>query len=133
MLIGQKKVGCLPFVIGILGFALLIMIILSVFQTLFIQKLVVVVLDLAEVEVLTQTKNLDGVDPEEVKTTFIELRKALSRWWPWWWGKINLGKARATARYVQKARDDDEWTADEVNTLLDMINETIGVKKEKNE
>ena len=123
MLIGQKKVGCLPFVTGILGLALLIMIILFVLQTLFIQRLVVMAVDLAEVEVLTQTNNLEDVDPEEVRMTFAGLRKALPR------GKVNFGKARATASYAQKARADDEWTADEVNTLLDMINETIGVKK----
>jgi len=123
MQIGQKQVGCLPIVAGVLGLALLIMIILFVLQTLFIQKLVVMAVDLAEVEVLTQTKNLEGVDPEEVKMTFAGLRKALPR------GKVHFRKARATANYAQKARADDEWTADEVNTLLYMINETIGVKK----
>jgi hypothetical protein len=123
MLIGQKKIGCLPIGTGILGFALLIMVILFVLQTLFIQKLVVMVVDLAEVEVLIQTKSLEGVDPEEVKMTFAGLRKAIPR------GKINFRKARATASYAQKARADDEWTADEVNVLLTMINETIGVKK----
>jgi len=123
MRIGKTQVGCLPIVTGILGLALLIMIVLFVIQTLFIQRLVVMAVDLAEVEVLTQTKNLEGVDPEEVKMTFAGLRKALPR------GKVNFGKARATASYAQQARDDDEWTANEVNTLLDMINETIGVKK----
>lgn len=99
------------------------MFILFVLQTLFIQRLVVIAVELAESEVLTQTNNLRSVDPEEVKMTFAGLRKALPR------GKVNLGKAKATLNYVQKARADDEWTADEVNTLLDMINETIGVKK----
>ena len=127
MLIGQKRFGCLPIVTGILGFALLIMIILFVLQTLFIRRLVVMVVELAEVEVLTQTRNLGGVDPEEVKRTFAGLRKALPR------GKVNFSKARATASYAQKARADDEWTADEVNTLLEMINETIGVRKGENE
>ena len=123
MLIGQRRVGCLPIVTGILGFFLLVMVILFVLQTLFIRRIVVMVVELAEVEVLTQTRSLEGVDPEEVKRTFSGLRKALPR------GRVNFGKARATASYAQKARNDDEWTADEVNTLLDMINETIGVNK----
>jgi len=125
MLIGPKKIGRLPLVTGILGFVLFIMIILFVLQILFIQRLVVIAVELAESEVLTQTKNLRGVDPEEVKMTFAGLRQALPQ------GKVNLRKARATVNYIQKARADDEWTADEVNTLLDMINETIGVKKGK--
>ena len=129
MLTRQKKIGCLPLVAGILGFALFIMIILFVLQTLFIQKLSVMLVDLAEKEIIAQTKNLEGVDPEEVKMTFGRLRKTISGRWPWWWGKINFGKARVTVNYTQKARADDKWTADEVNTLLDMINETIGVKK----
>ena len=117
----------MPIITGVLGVGLLVMIILFVLQTIFIRRIVVMVVELAEVEVLTQTKSLEGVNPEEVKKTFAGLRKALPR------GKVNFGKARATASYAQKARADDEWTADEVNTLLDMINETIGVKKGENE
>jgi hypothetical protein len=123
MQIGKRRIRGLSIITGILGLALLVIIVLFVLQTLFIQRLVVMVLDLAEVEVLTETKELEGVDPEEVKFTFARLRKALPR------GKVNFGKARATASYAQSARNDNAWTADEVNTLLDMINETVGVKK----
>ncbi len=119
MSIGRKNIGFWPITACILGFLLLIMIILFVIQTLFIRALVIMAIDLAETEVLIQTQSLEGVDREEIRATFARLRKALPR------GQINLRKTNVAARYVQQARSDDEWTADEVNTLLDMMNAAL--------
>ena len=113
--------------VGILGILLIIMLVLYVLLVLFIAQLVSVAVDFIEAEVLIQTKDMPGVDSEEVQTTFERMRKAIPK------RKVNLGKANAAAKYAQKAREDEQWTADEVNTLLRMMNAAMGMKNESKE
>ena len=114
--------------VGILGVLLIIMLVLYVSMGLFIARLVSVSVELIESEVLIQTKDMPGVDQNEVQTTFDRMRDAIPK------RKVNFGKARAAATYAQKARKTgDEWTADEVNTLLRMMNAAMGIKEESKE
>jgi len=113
--------------VGILGVLLIIMLVLYVALGRFIAQLVSVAVDLIETEVLIQTKDMPGVDQDVVKSTFKRMREAIPK------RKVNFGKAQAAATYAQKAREDDEWTADEVNTLLRMMNAAMGIKGEPKE
>ncbi len=45
-------------------------------------------------------------------------------------GRINLGKIKKVADYAIAANDDDTWDAEEINTLLQMLNASIGFKQE---
>jgi len=108
--------------VGILGILLIIMLILYIVMGRFIAELVSVAVDLIESEVLIQTKDMLDVNPKEVETTFDRIRKAIPK------RKVNFGKAKAAATYAQQARADDEWTADEVNVLLRMMNAAMGIK-----
>ena len=42
--------------------------------------------------------------------------------------KINLRKIRAVGRYAIEANRDEVWDADEINTLLRMMNASVGFK-----
>ena len=43
-------------------------------------------------------------------------------------GQISLRKIRAVGRYAIEANGDEVWDADEINTLLRMMNASVGVK-----
>ena len=110
--------------VGILGILLIVMLVLYIVLGRFIAQFVSDAVDLIESEVLIQTKDMPGVDPEEVQTTFDRMKEAIPK------RKVNFGKAKATVKYAKKAREDDEWTADEVNALLIMMNAAMGIKDE---
>ncbi len=113
----------LPVVTVILAVALTVMVVLYILQLLFIMELVKTAVDLVEAEVLREIP--DGVDPAEVRATFERVREAVPK------RKVNFGKARHAATYAQRARNGG-WTADEVETLLDMMNTALGGQKERN-
>ena len=112
----------LPIVTIILAVLLLAMVVLYILQILFIVELVKTAVDLVEAEVIRDIP--EGVDPEEVAATFARVKEAVPK------RKVNFGKARHAATYAQRARDGG-WTADEVETLMDMMNSAMGVQKER--
>ncbi len=71
----------------------------------------------------------EGVDRYDIETTFDRV-KTVGMQLPFSFltGKISLRKIRAVGRYAREANDDQVWDADEINTLLRMINASVGVK-----
>lgn len=71
----------------------------------------------------------EGVNQDDIETTFDRV-KTVGMQLPFSFltGKISLRKIQAVGRYAIEANDDQVWDADEINTLLRMMNASVGVK-----
>ena len=71
----------------------------------------------------------EGVDRYDIETTFDRV-KAAGKQLPFSFliGKISLRKIRAVGRYAIEANADEFWDADEINTLLRMMDASVGFK-----
>lgn len=71
----------------------------------------------------------EGVNRYDIETTFDRV-KTVGMQLPFSFltGKISLRKIKAVGRYAKEANDDQVWDADEINTLLRMMNASVGVK-----
>ena len=71
----------------------------------------------------------EEVNRDDIETTFDRV-KTVGMQLPFSFltGKISLRKIRAVGRYAIEANDDQVWDADEINTLLRMMNASVGVK-----
>lgn len=71
----------------------------------------------------------EGVNRDDIETTFDRV-KTVGMQLPFSFltGKISLRKIQAVGRYAIEANDDQVWNADEINTLLRMMNASVGVK-----
>ena len=71
----------------------------------------------------------EGVEPSDIEATFDRV-KSVGMQLPFSFltGRISLRKIRAVGRYAIEANADEVWDADEINTLLRMMNASVGVK-----
>ncbi|MCG9133109.1 hypothetical protein J5I95_15640 [Candidatus Poribacteria bacterium] len=71
----------------------------------------------------------EGVDRDDIETTFDRVKTAgMQLPFSFLTGKISLRKIQAVGRYAIEANNDQVWDADEINTLLRMMNASVGVK-----
>jgi hypothetical protein len=71
----------------------------------------------------------EGVDRDDVEITFDRVKTAgMQLPFSFLTGKISLRKIQAVGRYAIEANNDQVWDADEINTLLRMMNASVGVK-----
>ena len=71
----------------------------------------------------------EGVDRYDIEATFDRVKTAGQQLpFSFLTGKINLRKIRAVGRYAIEANADESWDADEINTLLRMMDASVGVK-----
>ena len=71
----------------------------------------------------------EGVNQDDIETTFDRVKTAgMQLPFSFLTRKISLRKIRAVGRYAIEANDDQVWDADEINTLLRMMNASVGVK-----
>ena len=71
----------------------------------------------------------EGVDRYDVEATFDRVKTAGQQLpFSFLTGKISLRKIRAVGRYAIEANADESWNADEINTLLRMMDASVGVK-----
>ena len=71
----------------------------------------------------------EGVDRYNIEATFNRVKTAgMQLPFSFLTGKISLRKIRAVGRYAIEANADESWDAEEVNTLLRMIDASVGVK-----
>lgn len=71
----------------------------------------------------------EGVNRDDIETTFDRVKTAgMQLPFSFLTRKISLRKIRAVGRYAIEANDDQVWDADEINTLLRMMNASVGVK-----
>lgn len=71
----------------------------------------------------------EGVDRDDIETTFDRVKTAgMQLPFSFLTGRISLRKIQAVGRYAIEANDDQVWDAEEINTLLRMMNASVGVK-----
>ena len=71
----------------------------------------------------------EGVDRYNIEATFDRVKTAgMQLPFSFLTGKISLRKIRAVGRYAIEANADESWDAEEVNTLLRMMDASVGVK-----
>ena len=71
----------------------------------------------------------EGVERDDIETTFGRVKTAgMQLPFSFLTGKISLRKIQAVGRYAIAANADQFWNADEINTLLRMMNASVGVK-----
>ena len=124
----NKRTGS-KIVVGLLVVALIIMIILFAVQWYIIRELFNFSTDIVEGQLVQQAP--EGVESAEIQITFARVRKALLHMpLSYLSGDINLKKVKGAAYYALKANEDKEWTSEEVNTMLKMMNAAVGFKRE---
>ena len=124
----NKKTGS-KIIVGLLVVALIIMIISFALQWYIIRELFSFTTDIVERQLVQQAP--EGVEDMEIRKTFARVRKALLHMpLSYLRGDINLKKVKSAAYYALKANEDKEWTSEEVNTMLKMMNAAVGFKRE---
>jgi hypothetical protein len=124
----NKKAGS-RIVVALLVVALIIMSISFALQWYIIRELFSFTTDIVERQLVQQAP--EGVEDVEIQKTFSRVRKALLHMpLSYLQGDINLKKVKRAAYYALKANEDKEWTSEEVNTMLKMMNAAVGFKRE---
>ena len=71
----------------------------------------------------------EGVDQHDIEATFDRVKTAgMQLPFSFLTGKISLRKIKAVGRYAIEANGDEVWEANEINTLLRMMDAAVGVK-----
>ena len=71
----------------------------------------------------------EGVDRQDIEATFERFKSAgMQLPFSFLAGKISLRKIKAVGRYAIEANVDEVWDANEINTLLRMMDASVGVK-----
>jgi len=96
-------------------------------QWFIIKELFVFGIDMVEDTLIRQAP--EGVERDDIETTFDRVKTAgMQLPFSFLTGKISLRKIQAVGKYAIEANDDQVWDADEINTLLRMMNASVGVK-----
>ena len=100
---------------------------LAVLQWFIIKELFRFGVDMVKDELIQQAP--EGVDRAYIETTFDRVKTAgMQLPFSFLTGRISLRKIKAVGRYAIEANNDQVWDADEINTLLRMMNASVGVK-----
>ena len=71
----------------------------------------------------------EGVERVDIEATFERVKSAVMRLpFSFLTGRIDLRKIKAAGNYAIQANSDEVWNAEEVNTLLRMMNASVGFK-----
>ncbi len=113
---------------GLVVFLILI-VCLSVLQWFIIKELFGFGTDMVKETLIQQAP--EGVDRRDIEATFDRVKTAgMQLPFSFLAGKISLGKIRTAGRYAIEANDDEVWDANEINTLLQMMDASVGVKRD---
>lgn len=124
----NRRIGS-KILVGLLVIALIIMIVSFALQWYIIRELFSFTTDVVERQLVQQAP--EGVEDIEIRKTFARVRKALLHMpLSYLRGDINLKKVKNAAYYALKANENKEWTSEEVNTMLKMMNAAVGFKRE---
>ena len=113
--------------VKILTVLLILTVCLAVLQWFIIKELFGFGADMVKDALIRQAP--EGVDRYDVEATFDRVKTAGQQLpFSFLTGKISLRKIRAVGRYAIEANADESWDADEINTLLRMMDASVGVK-----
>ncbi len=113
--------------VKVLTVLLILTVCLAVLQWFIIKELFGFGADMVKDALIRQAP--EGVDRYDVEATFDRVKTAGQQLpFSFLTGKISLRKIRAVGRYAIEANADESWDADEINTLLRMMDASVGVK-----
>ena len=114
-------------IVKILTVLLIFTICLAVLQWFIIKELFGFGADMVKDALIRQAP--EGVDRYDIEATFDRVKTAGQQLpFSFLTGKISLRKIRNVGRYAIEANADESWNADEINTLLRMMDASVGVK-----
>lgn len=106
---------------------LILTVCLSVLQWFIIKELFGFGADMVKDALIQQAP--EGTDRHDIEATFDRVKTAgMQLPFSFLSGKISLRKIRAAGRYAIEANDDEVWDANEINTLLRMMDASVGVR-----
>ena len=71
----------------------------------------------------------EGVERVDIEATFERVKSAVMQLpFSFLTGRIDLRKIKAVGNYAIEANSDEVWNAEEINTLLRMMNASVGFK-----
>lgn len=108
---------------------LIFMVCLAVLQWFIIKELFGFGADMVKDALMKQAP--EGVDLYYIEGTFERVKTAGQQLpFSFLTGKISLRKIRSVGNYAIEANADEFWDAEEINTLLRMMNASVGFKRE---
>jgi len=108
---------------------LIFMVCLAVLQWFIIKELFGFGADMVKDALMKQAP--EGVDRYYIEGTFERVKTAGQQLpFSFLTGRISLRKIRAVGNYAIEANTDEFWDAEEINTLLRMMNASVGFKGE---
>ena len=122
-----EKVGWKRHIVKVLTILLILTVCLAVLQWFIIKELFGFGTDMVRDALIRQAPA--GVDRYDIEATFDRVKTAgMQLPFSFLTGKISLRKIRAVGSYAMEANRDEVWDADEINTLLRMMNASVGFK-----
>ena len=113
--------------VKVLTVLLILTICLAVLQWFIIRELFGFGADMVKDALMRQAP--EAVDRYSIEATFDRVKTAgMQLPFSFLTGKISLRKIRAVGSYAIEANADESWDADEINTLLRMMDASVGVK-----
>ena len=114
-------------IVKVLTVLLILTICLAVLQWFIIKELFGFGADMVKDALIRQAP--EEVDRYDIEATFDRVKTAgMQLPFSFLMGRISLRKIRAVGRYAIEANADEAWDADEINTLLRMMDASVGVK-----
>ena len=112
--------------VKILAVLLILTVCLAILQWFIIKELFSFGADMVKDALIRQAP--EGVERVDIEATFERVKSAgMQLPFSFLTGRIDLRKIRAVGRYIE-ANSNEVWDADEINTLLRMMNASVGVK-----
>lgn len=106
---------------------LMLMVCLAVLQWFIIKELFSFGADMVKDALIKQAP--EGVARADIEETFERVKTAGQQLpFSFLTGRISLGKIRDVGNYALEANADEFWDAEEINTLLRMMNASVGFK-----
>ena len=122
-----EQAGWKRHIVKVLTLLLILTVCLAVLQWFIIKELFGFGTDMVRDALIRQAP--EGVDRYDIEATFGRVKTAgMQLPFSFLTGKISLRKIRAVGRYAIEANKDEVWNADEINTLLRMMNASVGFK-----
>lgn len=122
-----EKTGWKRHSVKVLTLLLILTVCLAVVQWFIIKELFAFGTDMVRDALIRQAP--EGVDRYDIEATFDRVKTAgMQLPFSFLTRKISLRKIRAVGRYAIEANRDEVWHADEINTLLRMMNAAVGYK-----
>ncbi len=127
MIMAAQNEGWRRHIVKILTILLIITLCVAVLQWFIIKELFSFGTDMVKDALIRQAP--EGVDRYDIEVTFDRVKTAGKQLpFSFLTGKISLRKIRAVGRYAIEANEDEFWDADEINTLLRMMDASVGFK-----